>query len=644
MDDFIWTPMGPIPRNSWRGNDFMMPPVVYPARRPAELLPTPNAPAAQPVNYGSQLPDWVNGGGSSNVDNPPGSDLTGQGERNATNSHGAVNVGPVARTGLDILGYVPGPLGLAATAASLGLAANNVNANNSFRGAVGLPGLTDLQKIGGLLGYNDYSKGLAGYSYSPDDYGKPTASLPGYTGPNSLSQWGREDDIDRDMPQVPGSQFASTAPQNPNNNETTNYGYGGGGNPDVSQGDTGYGGEGGSATGDAQGCFAAGVLITMADGSTKAIEDIRVGDLVEAYDERTQARGAGEVTALHRLERDGLVNVDGVAVSENHRFLAVDPEDGELMTYVAIGKLSAGDGLVNADGSTHPIRELTRVGGRARVYNFTVQPQHTYVANGWRVHNIKVRGGKVYNRTGRDMAPNSPDDTVITAKAGETVISKPATDYYGDAVMQAINSRQIPKREMRGLLDVANPQPAVAAYAGGGEVTRQPRGLLRLPEPERNPLDKSDEMYRTEYRDLSRGAAPNAPVAPGAAPPYPTSSAAHVAAVLRLGEDKMSIPVERRTAGDWEDIANAEAYSRGTYYPSLVPQDRHPDSMTAYARGGTVGGLLGPNPPGPDDGYGALDEGEYVVNAKAARQHRGLLDAINSGATTRKLRGLLDVG
>ena len=38
-----------------------------------------------------------------------------------------------------------------------------------------------------------------------------------------------------------------------------------------------------------------------------------------------------------------------------------------------------------------------------------------------------------------------------------------------------------------------------------------------------------------------------------------------------------------------------------------------------YAKGGEVRGLLGPNPPGPDDGYAKLKRGEYVIRKEAAK-------------------------
>lgn len=63
-----------------------------------------------------------------------------------------------------------------------------------------------------------------------------------------------------------------------------------------------------------------------------------------------------------------------------------------------------------------------------------------------------------------------------------------------------------------------------------------------------------------------------------------------------------------------------------------------------YAKGGKVNMLLGPNPPGPDDGYAGLDRGEYVIRKNAADHYgKGLLDALNARKIDkRKLRGLLE--
>ena len=66
-----------------------------------------------------------------------------------------------------------------------------------------------------------------------------------------------------------------------------------------------------------------------------------------------------------------------------------------------------------------------------------------------------------------------------------------------------------------------------------------------------------------------------------------------------------------------------------------------------YAKGGHVSmqHLQGPNPEGPDDGYAALKDGEFVINDKAVKKYGiELMNAINSGKISKgKLRGLLEM-
>jgi len=65
------------------------------------------------------------------------------------------------------------------------------------------------------------------------------------------------------------------------------------------------------------------------------------------------------------------------------------------------------------------------------------------------------------------------------------------------------------------------------------------------------------------------------------------------------------------------------------------------------AKGGQVSmqHLKGPNPMGPDQGYGALKSGEFVINDKAVKKYGiELMNAINSGKISKgKLRGLLEM-
>jgi len=73
----------------------------------------------------------------------------------------------------------------------------------------------------------------------------------------------------------------------------------------------------------------------------------------------------------------------------------------------------------------------------------------------------------------------------------------------------------------------------------------------------------------------------------------------------------------------------------------------HAGGDGGYAKGGHVSmmHLQGPDPAGPDDGYAALKDGEYVINDKAVKKYGiELMNDINSGKISKgKLRGLLEM-
>jgi hypothetical protein len=56
-------------------------------------------------------------------------------------------------------------------------------------------------------------------------------------------------------------------------------------------------------------------------------------------------------------------------------------------------------------------------------------------------------------------------------------------------------------------------------------------------------------------------------------------------------------------------------------------------AMPGYQAGGTVDALAGPNPPGPDDGFAALDQGEFVVKQSQAQRpdYAPVLEKMNQG-------------
>jgi len=62
-----------------------------------------------------------------------------------------------------------------------------------------------------------------------------------------------------------------------------------------------------------------------------------------------------------------------------------------------------------------------------------------------------------------------------------------------------------------------------------------------------------------------------------------------------------------------------------------------------WAKGGLIDKLTGPDPSGPDDGYGKLQVGEYVIKKSAVKKYgQGVLDMINDGKIpAKKMKSLL---
>jgi hypothetical protein len=141
---------------------------------------------------------------------------------------------------------------------------------------------------------------------------------------------------------------------------------------------------------NAGGCFATGTQVTMADGSTRNIEDVRRGDAVLAYDQERKMPVASKVTEtfVHRDIKASILLNGTIRVTPNHPFFA----NGE---WTEAGRLELGDILVEVrpDGSVGPALITTRVTSLESVetpgpvYNIRVADQHTYFADGVLVHN-----------------------------------------------------------------------------------------------------------------------------------------------------------------------------------------------------------------------------------------------------------------
>ncbi|WP_434588952.1 polymorphic toxin-type HINT domain-containing protein [Streptomyces sp. A5-4] len=149
----------------------------------------------------------------------------------------------------------------------------------------------------------------------------------------------------------------------------------------------GVGGRGGARGGNRKGsdcnkCFLAGTDVLMADGKTKDIEDVEVGDKVLARDPETGESGPREVTRLIVTEDDKHFNKLSIATDDGVRPLTAthehpfwSPSEGQ---WVEAADLAPGMTLLTDTGDTVIVtanRSFTR---HARTYNLTVDDLHTY--------------------------------------------------------------------------------------------------------------------------------------------------------------------------------------------------------------------------------------------------------------------------
>lgn len=141
------------------------------------------------------------------------------------------------------------------------------------------------------------------------------------------------------------------------------------------------------------GCFIEDTKITMANGTVKNIQDVKVGDSLKSMS------GKNTVLKLLRpkLGNQGVysINNSDAFFTANHPFMttegwkSLDPETTkkEIPT-LAVTLMTIGDVLVTESGSM-VITSIERIEKSAstQLFNFELDGDHTYFANGYAVHN-----------------------------------------------------------------------------------------------------------------------------------------------------------------------------------------------------------------------------------------------------------------
>ncbi|MGW5418891.1 polymorphic toxin-type HINT domain-containing protein [Streptomyces sp. NPDC003943] len=129
-------------------------------------------------------------------------------------------------------------------------------------------------------------------------------------------------------------------------------------------------------------CFLAGTDVLMADGTTKDIDKIEVGDEVRATDPETGKSGIRKVTRRIVTEDDKLFNELVISTPRGQEKLTATHEhpfwSPSERRWVPAGELAEGMTLLTDRGKTVTVVGNRGFAKRARTFNLTVDDLHTY--------------------------------------------------------------------------------------------------------------------------------------------------------------------------------------------------------------------------------------------------------------------------
>lgn len=197
-------------------------------------------------------------------------------------------------------------------------------------------------------------------------------------------------------------------------------------------------------------CFPAGSQVTMADGTTKNIEDIRIGEYVLSYDLTGQETVIKQVTELETPYRDHMITVefdDGsqLRMTDEHPVLtqrgwaSFSPEN----TYrerqdLEVVKLQNGD-YVKTENDWKQIIGWLRQDGGVQTYNLkNVEDTHTFFVEGSLVHNKCILEGTMV-----DMLDGS-QKAVEEVVPGDYVAGGRVLSTYKKGMLLDINGKILP--------------------------------------------------------------------------------------------------------------------------------------------------------------------------------------------------------
>ncbi|MEU9174058.1 polymorphic toxin-type HINT domain-containing protein [Streptomyces sp. NPDC048420] len=228
-------------------------------------------------------------------------------------------------------------------------------------------------------------------------------------------------------------------------------------------GGEGPGGLGGTGNkpGGCNRCFLAGTDVLMAGGTTKDIEDVQVGDEVQATDPQTGESGPRKVTRLIITEHDKHFNELSIATEDGIEKLTAtfehpfwSPSEGD---WVDAGALKPGMTLLTDEGTTAIITGNRAFARYARTYNLTVEDLHTYYvlagATPVLVHNSNCTPGTLPGT--RFDVPEQPGIYTIHLNDGTKYVGS-STSSIRERVNKSMRSKHAVRKAGYTADDVVN--------------------------------------------------------------------------------------------------------------------------------------------------------------------------------------------
>lgn len=167
------------------------------------------------------------------------------------------------------------------------------------------------------------------------------------------------------------------------------------------------------------GCFLQDTKVTLPDGSSKAISQLKVGEAVQAYDLIGKAFCESKILTIFTGTSDEYYEINGhLKVTGTHPIYA-------NQGWTTVEELRVGDLLYDLHLEQLKVETLSVKHSQnpVPIYNLHLQQEHTFFANGVLVHNAKIIVTVTDQAGGKTVNASLPDDVPL-AKIMPTLVNK----------------------------------------------------------------------------------------------------------------------------------------------------------------------------------------------------------------------------